>query len=160
MIQPVPQGLESPFDFRKVEEPTGLGIDPPFAHKLNSKAVTMKSGTLVPGWGIRQAVRRLELELSNKSNLVAHLSAGRIPLALGRVDLLISYLLDHTACAIRATARSPQFRQGVRTWYRIVDLMIANPPTLGMIHDCNIIRQRIRWPYAALAMPTTADNRG
>ena len=105
MVQPQPQGLKGLLDLRKIEKPTGVRIDLPFTDKFNAKAMAVQPATLMPGWGIRQAMGRLEPEFTNESHLPAALGVGSRLLMVEGVSLLILVSLDHTVLAVRQVSR-------------------------------------------------------
>ena len=144
MVQPQPKGLKSLLDLRKIEKPTGVRIDLPFTNKFDAKAMAVQPAALMPGWGIRQAMGRLEPEFANESHLSATLVVGnRLRVAEG-VDLLILGSLDHTVLAVCQVDRGVSWRPRMaqRSASSSGD-RIADPSASGTIHACNNVLRRI-----------------
>lgn len=68
MIEPLEGRLECPLDVRKIQQPTGFGVDPALADQFDVKAVPVKATALVPGRGVGQTVRSLKRKAADQSH--------------------------------------------------------------------------------------------
>lgn len=144
MVKPRPQGLESLLDFRKIEKPTRVRINLTFANDLDTKAMPVQPGTLMPGRRIRQAMGGLKPELANKTYLSAALGVGDRLLVVA--SLLFLGSLDHTCLVVRQVGRVVFWYPRMALWAAVSSrIMIANPSPPGTIHECNIILKRTEY---------------